>query len=357
MSRPRVVLLRGHNANPWDLRPWELLVDRWDVRVLVTDSNRFALEDLRLPVERVRTRRDALPRGRAGDLGVLAVGDRYRDLDRHLEGAAIVHSAELGVPWSAQPVRAKGRLRFKLVLTVWETIPFRNTYRAARGRAYRAETIPAVDLFLAASERAGEGLRLEGVSSERIQVCYPGVDIDRFGAGGLAREPDLVVSPGRVVWEKGHQDVIRALALARLDRRLLVVGAGPEERRLRAYADELGVRLEIRSVPYAGMPEIFARAGCVVLASLATPHWEEQFGMVLAEAMAAGAPVVASASGAIPEVVGDGGALFRPGDWPSLAGALTDPPPPADPAWVRDRYSLAVAAERIERAYGRVLAD
>jgi len=52
MSRPRVVLLRGHDANPWDLRPWELLADRYDVGVLVTGSNRFDLGSLALPVER-----------------------------------------------------------------------------------------------------------------------------------------------------------------------------------------------------------------------------------------------------------------------------------------------------------------
>ena len=362
MTRPRVVLLRGHNANPWDLRPWELLLDRWDVRVLVTGSNRFPLEDLRVPVEPVRAVRDTLPRGRLGDLVVLAAGDRYRDLEARLEGAAIVHAAELGVPWSGQPARAKARLGFSLVATVWETIPFRATYRASRGRRYRAETIPAVDLFLATTERARAGLLLEDVPADRIVVAPPGVHVDRFAAGGAPRETDLVVSPGRLVWEKGHGDVIRAVAaLSRgVDgeperRRVLLVGRGPEEARLRRYAQELGVALEIRAVPYAGMPEVFARAGCVVLASLATPHWEEQFGMVLAEAMAAGAPVVATTSGAIPEVVGGAATLVAPGDWPALAGAIRRPPPPADAAWVRERYSLEAAAARISDAYARVM--
>ena len=48
--------------------------------------------------------------------------------------------------------------------------------------------------------------------------------------------------------------------------------------------------------------------------------------MVLAEAMAAHVPVVAAASGAIPEVVGASGTLFPPGDWVGLAGVLAGRP-------------------------------
>src|SRR5687768_16889246 len=100
MSRPRVVLLRGHNANPWDLRPWELLRDDFDVSVLVTGSNRFDLEDLDLQVRPVRAIRDRLPSGRIGGLATLLLGDRYRGLEEALRGADIVHSAELGVWFS-----------------------------------------------------------------------------------------------------------------------------------------------------------------------------------------------------------------------------------------------------------------
>jgi len=75
MSRPRVVLLRGHSANPWDLRPWETLTGRFDVRILATASNEFdVLSGLDLPVERVGAVRDRLPRGRVGELSVLVFG-------------------------------------------------------------------------------------------------------------------------------------------------------------------------------------------------------------------------------------------------------------------------------------------
>ena len=365
MSRPRVVLLRGHNANPWDLRPWERLRDEFDVQVLVTGSNRYDLEDLDLPVIHGAARRDRLPAGRIGDLASQLPGDRYRDLERHLAGADIVHSAELGVWFSGQPAALKERLGFGLVLTVWETIPFRDTFRATRGRGYRRVALERADLFLAATERARRCLLLEGADAGRIEVSYPGVDVERF-AGATAEPTDehLVVSPGRLVWEKGHYDVIRALATLDRPPRLLLVGAGPERERLLRYADDLGLggRVEIGAVAHAEMPSVFARASCVVLGSLSIPLWEEQFGMVLAEALAAGAPVIASSSGAIPEVLGPGAQLFAPGDWVELARLLESGPlarPPGervahDPALV-GRYSLDAASERLRAAYRRLL--
>jgi glycosyltransferase involved in cell wall biosynthesis len=363
-ARPRVLVLRGHNANPWDLRPWELLQDEFDVRVLVTGSNRYELEALALPVVRVRALRDRLPGGRLGDLASQGPGDRYLDLERHLAGADVVHSAELGVWFSGQPARLKAKLGFKLVLTVWETIPFRETFRAFRGRAYRRAALEHADLFLAATERARSCLLLEGAEAARIEVSYPGVDVERFRMVATARD-HLVVSPGRLVWEKGHYDVLRAAASLPEPPRVLLVGAGPERKRLLAYAEDLGLggRVEARAVPYAEMPSVFAAASCVVLGSLSIPLWEEQFGMVLAEALAAGAPVLASTSGAIPEVVGSSAQLFAPGDWVELARLLAEGPlarPPGarvehDPELV-GRYSLEAAAARLRDAYRSVLA-
>ena len=79
--------------------------------------------------------------------------------------------------------------------------------------------------------------------------------------------------------------------------------------------------------------------------------------MVLAEAMAAGVPVVAAASGAIPRSSGDGGTLFPPGDWVALARLLAEPSLPTAPSELVAEYSLAAAAERLASAYRRVLAE
>ena len=360
--KPKVVLLRGHGVTPWELRPWELLTGEFDVVCLVTGRNRFSRESLALPVERVRAVRDLLPRGRVGDLAVLGPGDRYLGLKEHLVGADIVHSLELGVPWSGQPAALRRELGYRLVLTVWETIPLLDAYRRSRGRAYRRTAIETTDLFLATTNRARDALVLEGVDRARIEVCPPGIDVERFSS--LERRPEVVVSVGRLVWEKGHQDVLRALAAIRrgvvdggVAPRLLVVGSGPEEERLGQHAADLGVAdlLEFASLPYDAMPSVYARASALVLASLPIPVWEEQFGMVIAEAMAAGVPVLAAASGAIPQVVRHGGQLFPPGDWVELARLLTEPALPA-PRQLIAEYSISAAAERLASAYRRVLA-
>ena len=70
------------------------------------------------------------------------------------------------------------------------------------------------------------------------------------------------------------------------------------------------------------MPEVLQGLDAVVLPSLTTPRWKEQFGRILIEAMACGVPVVGSDSGEIPEVIGDAGLIVPEGNASVLARAL-----------------------------------
>jgi glycosyltransferase involved in cell wall biosynthesis len=192
------------------------------------------------------------------------------------------------------------------------------------------------------------------------------------------------------VWEKGHHDVLRAIAalhrgiVTRPDGsvvrpRLRIVGSGPEEQRLRAYTDELGLGsvVDFSSVPYEEMPGVFAGASAMVLASQSSatafyhlfdvPHgfWEEQFGLVLAEAMAAGLAIITTTNGAIPEVVrGSSAVVVAPGDWMGIARALAAGPLASEPGArvdhgdeIVERYSTTAMAERLAAAYDHVLAS
>jgi glycosyltransferase involved in cell wall biosynthesis len=145
---------------------------------------------------------------------------------------------------------------------------------------------------------------------------------------------------------------------------VLIVGAGPEEQRLKTVAWELGVADLVewrRSVSYDEMPAVYAQASALVLGSLPTVIWEEQFGMVLAEGLAAGLPIFAAASGAIPEVLAGSATLFDPGDWFGLAQRFADLTLRAPWRETRDElvqhYSTEAAARRLAAAYERVLSS
>jgi glycosyltransferase involved in cell wall biosynthesis len=385
---PSVLIVRGHLSTPWELRPWLELDDRYEVSYLLTGSNRFAKPETLRAVP-VRSLRDLLPRGPLGELSATVIGDRYLSAQEAFAGADIVHAAELGFWFAADAARRGRRHGFRLVQTVWETLPLQIAYRNRQARRFREQVLAATDLFLPATERAALALRLEDVAAERMVVCPPGIDTERFAAYSPDRSPTAhtIVSPGRLVWEKGHQDVLRALALLHrgivrtpagevVRPRLLIVGAGPEEARLRAHAADLGLSdaVEIRSVPYEEMPSVFAQASAMVLASQASAtaalhpfdipraFWEEQFGLVLAEAMAAGLAIVTTTSGAIPEVVrGAPVELVAPGDWPAIAQALAAGPLSrsagarvAYPEEIVRRYSTGAAAERLADVYDRL---
>lgn len=381
-----VLVVRGHQATPWELRPWTLLPDRYRVSLLRTGANAYDTAGAGLDEIPVAARRDRLPSGRVGDLLTRVAGDRFTGeaADAAFAAADIVHAEELSYWFSADAARRKAAGgRFALVQTVWETLPLGTTYRNAQAKGWRDLVLAQTDLFLAATERARDGLLLEGVPAEKIAINQAGVDLERFAVPAAEAGEHVIISPGRLVWEKGHQDVLRAVAALHrglvgepVRPRVLIIGHGPEEARLRAYAEELGLGafVEIRGVPYDEMPATFARASAMVLASLPSAtsqlhlldlprsFWEEQFGYVLAEAMAAGLDIVASDSGAIPEVLGGQGALVAAGDWMGIArhlaaGALSRPPGArvTYPDALLERYSVQAMAARLGGAYDALL--
>ena len=149
-----------------------------------------------------------------------------------------------------------------------------------------------------------------------------GVPADAFVAG----------YGGRLLPEKGVGDLLEAFARLPAERgeegpesRLLVFGDGPERSRLEAAAARRGLGSRVHfagAVPSLDVPAHLAALDVLVLPTLGTPSWTEQFGRILVEAMACGVPVVGTRCGEIPEVVGDAGDLVPSGDPEALAAAL-----------------------------------
>ena len=142
---PSILIVRGHLVTPWELRPWLELPERYEVSYLLTRSNGFALPDGLEPV-RVRALRDILPGGPVGEVLTGLSGDRYLSAEQAFARADIVHGAELSFWFAAEAARRRQRHDFRLVQTVWETLPmlaaYRNRHSAARKKPPAAGKTP-----------------------------------------------------------------------------------------------------------------------------------------------------------------------------------------------------------------------
>ncbi|MCZ7547269.1 MAG: glycosyltransferase [Anaerolineae bacterium] len=161
---------------------------------------------------------------------------------------------------------------------------------------------------------------------------------------------------------------MRAVAGLEGDWRLEVCGSGPAAGDLERLAAALGIADRVNFcawMPSVEMPDFYRRIHALVVPSRTQPNWKEQFGRVIVEAMACGAPVVGSDSGAIPEVMGDAGLIFPEGDVDALRQALArlmrDPALWADRAArgrarVRAQFTQARVASETVRVYREMLA-
>jgi glycosyltransferase involved in cell wall biosynthesis len=148
-----------------------------------------------------------------------------------------------------------------------------------------------------------------------VDAPAPGVSSAPAGPAGPGEPPGpyaLVVS--RLAPEKGIDVAIGACRRAGIA--LVVAGEGPERARLQALAQGADVRL-LGAVDDAQLARL--RAGAAV--ALAPSRSAETFGMALAEAMAAGVPVLGSRIGALPEILAED-ELVEPADERALARAI-----------------------------------
>jgi colanic acid/amylovoran biosynthesis glycosyltransferase len=167
----------------------------------------------------------------------------------------------------------------------------------------------------------------------RIVVNYHGVSLDRFRpvtprAGAATR---CVVTCGRLEPYKGHHVLLRACARLTPPPRCVIVGEGPQRRRLEELAAELGIRDRVEftgPLPQAELAQRYAEADVFVLASVVLERSGKRdvIPNVLAEAMAMQLPVVATDISGVGELITDGvsGRLVPPNDPQTLAMVLDE---------------------------------
>jgi glycosyltransferase involved in cell wall biosynthesis len=190
----------------------------------------------------------------------------------------------------------------------------------------------------------------EGTSDERLIVLPLGADVGAFRPGAqvatartqriLAGGPLRVVCVGTVSYQKGLAALAKVVEQVDNERvEISVVGpALPEsEPVLRRLRSRPGVRI-VGYVPQHQLPAVYAQADVFLF-----PTVQDGYGMVLAQAQAAGLPVLASTHSAAPDCLrhGDNGWLVEPGDVQGMIDVLN---------WCdRERSSLATMAARVYR--------
>jgi glycosyltransferase involved in cell wall biosynthesis len=178
--------------------------------------------------------------------------------------------------------------------------------------------------------------------TEKVELLTMGIDFDDFVQMnrdaaqkkiGLVPGKQYIVYVGTLVVRKGVEDVLNALPAILKEfpnAVLLVVGVGYMKRRLVALAQELGVTANVAFVPSHDdspivpdhmLPSYYSAADVVVM-----PSWNEGLGIVAVEALACGAPLIATNVGGLPEVLANfkAGMLVPPRSPEALARAVID---------------------------------
>jgi glycosyltransferase involved in cell wall biosynthesis len=204
-----------------------------------------------------------------------------------------------------------------------------------------AQRVLGADALFSNSEFTARMLRQDFADHPDISVVRPGVDLGKFcpaPQAGADRRQELGVSPGehliglfgRLQRWKGQDVFLRAAARIRargLACRFLLVGSSqfgielPYADQLRRQVEEDGLGACVKFLGQrSDVNELMNACDVVVHASVEPEPW----GLVVAEAMAAGRPVIASAAGGPLEMIEDGtsGLLTPPGDVKALAAAM-----------------------------------
>ena len=205
-----------------------------------------------------------------------------------------------------------------------------------------------VDTYVASSTLTRR--RIERYYGRRATVVHPAVETSRFSPGPV---DDYYLVVSELMFHKRIEVAIKAFNHLRLP--LVVVGDGPETRRLRRIGGPT-IRFEGR-VPDARVAELMRGAKALVVTAA------EEFGIAAVEAQAAGRPVIALAEGGACETVveGETGAFYERSDPAALAETVAAFDPlefdPADCVEQARRFDIARFRDGLQRVVSDALAE
>ena len=291
--------------------------------------------------------------------------------------ADMIH-AHLGEDLAIVPLalRAARRHGQPLVLTIHTSV--RHTLAVTSARSAVLKTVggrlerrgeQAAHAIIALVPRVGALIRADGIATP-IHVVPSGVLPGRLeDAAGPTHDPLEPIPRPRVIFvgrlhPQKHVDVLVRAAARMPGVSVVLVGDGPERPGLERLANQLRFTRRVHLLGFVPHGQVASLLGASDV--LAMPSRYEELGTALLEGMQAGLPIVASATGGIPQVIEHGrtGLLVPPGDPEALAAALM--------RILRDRtlaarlgdaasreaakYDWSHLARRVLRVYERVLA-
>jgi len=228
------------------------------------------------------------------------------------------------IPACAQFIKAAKKEGKKTVFFTWENIHRSYNFIYNKIEKY---CLKNADAAVAGNKEAADILKAKGFINPVEVIPQYGLNINDFapacGFGGGIKE---VVYIGRLIEEKGIDTLIEAVSKVK-GINLNLVGTGSEEyvNSLKNSASKHNVSERVIFHGYmdrARLNEFIKNMQVLVLPSVTTEGWKEQFGRVLIEAFTSRIAVIGSDSGEIPNVIGDAGLVFREGNPFGLAEAI-----------------------------------
>jgi glycosyltransferase involved in cell wall biosynthesis len=243
-----------------------------------------------------------------GPAGLAAARAAGASVVLHLHNVRIFCATGFGERDGAPCERCRGRNTLPgFVLNCRRSLPEAAAYAVALSR-HQPLLFESVDRFVTPSAAARDQLAARGLPPERVEVLRHYLPADAFAEQSWAGEGGYALVASRLSPEKGIEDAVSACA--RVGAPLRIAGEGPERARLERLAAETG-----GDVTFLGrLPADEVKAQLVGAAMVLMPSRYHEFSPFSAlEAMAQGVPVVATAMGGLPELLG-AGSCTPPGD-------------------------------------------
>jgi glycosyltransferase involved in cell wall biosynthesis len=239
----------------------------------------------------------------------------------------LLHEQEVYSLGAAQIAAAAKKRSIPLVMFVWENLHRSLSWPRRRNVQYVLGHCAGLIAGSTGAEQVHRDWGYRGKTSIIPQMGIPLRNPSPF-FGRRNADSFSVCFAGRLVPEKGIDCLLRAIALVRykgIRIRCNIAGNGPDLQNLTALRDSLGIadvvdfkgRLCVEEVR-----DLLAKSDALVLPSRKTGIWEEQFGLILIEAMSEATVTIGSRTGAIPEVIGSDALLFGENDHQHLAVIL-----------------------------------